>query len=428
MSERTVILLTTSPSLEESTRQLATRIARRANATLLFLHVIPFRAEDGEAMLYATLDLSGGQVERWLGEQSPSDPWVPSRRLLVAGDPAKVVSDYCGARPVEAVVVEDRRRGWLAGLLGRDVAGSLTRVLPCPVVVAGPGYVDAHPERAAPGLLAFPERAGEMLRAMVDARVDALRCWMDNRAADTARIGASEAVRSFVAAVEWRRGLSEVGDEARLRVVLDEHRRAQRACGWWLQAAGRTWSSLDAPLPRTPAVAELLIRIKQQGHSTSLPVAIGAGGERVVVLAGTSLGRDGSALLLLAFDVEDDFNRILIQPGPLPTFETYAFDRAGVMLSNSRFPHHLEQAGLLRVGEQQTTLRLRVAEPSVGPRERWPLTRMAAAATAAQDGEDFLGYADYRGTAVVGAWRWVSEYGFGVTAEVDRAVALRRSG
>lgn len=424
MTERTVVLLTTSPSLEEPTRDLATRIARRANATLLFLHIIPIRAEDGEAMLYATVDLSEGETERWLEEQAPSDPWIPSRRLLVAGDPGKVVLQFCATYPVEAVVVEDARRGWIRTLLQRNVAGDLSRVLPCPIVIAGPGYLEANRQPEVAPTLPLPSRAGEMLRAMVDARVDALRCWMDNRATDTARIGRSAAVESFVGAVEWRRGLSDVADEAALRVVLDEHRRAQRACGWWLQASGRTWSNLDAALPRSPAVAEFLVRVKQQGHSTSLPVAIGEGGERVVILSGTSLGRSGSSLLLLAFDVEDDFNRILVQPGPLPTFETYAFDRTGLMLSHSRFPHHLEEAGLLSSSDPQTTLRLRVAEPSVGPRELWPLTRMARAATSAQDGEDFLGYADYRGTPVVGAWRWVAEYGFGVTAELDRRVAL----
>jgi hypothetical protein len=51
---------------------------------------------------------------------------------------------------------------------------------------------------------------------------------------------------------------------------------------------------------------------------------------------------------------------------------------------------------------------------------------MARAATGHHDGVDTRGYLDYRGTRVVGAWRWVSEYGFGVAAEVDHAAAFPR--
>jgi hypothetical protein len=50
---------------------------------------------------------------------------------------------------------------------------------------------------------------------------------------------------------------------------------------------------------------------------------------------------------------------------------------------------------------------------------------MAQAATAGQDGHDFYGYRDYRGVEVIGAWRWVAEYGFGVAAEMDLAAVPR---
>ena len=66
-----------------------------------------------------------------------------------------------------------------------------------------------------------------------------------------------------------------------------------------------------------------------------------------------------------------------------------------------------------------------MAEPSEGPSEQWPLTHMARQAIRRQDGFDTRGYLDYRGTLVVGAWRWVAAYGFGVTAEVDQQVVGR---
>jgi serine/threonine protein kinase len=47
-----------------------------------------------------------------------------------------------------------------------------------------------------------------------------------------------------------------------------------------------------------------------------------------------------------------------------------------------------------------------------------PLTRMAAAAMRGEDGCDVLGYRNYRGVKVVGAWAWLPEYGMGVATEV----------
>jgi hypothetical protein len=174
---------------------------------------------------------------------------------------------------------------------------------------------------------------------------------------------------------------------------------------------------MSAPLAG-PALAAFSERVERRGHSASLPLR--TAGESVVILAGARVHDGSDALLLLAFDPEDDFLRILGQPGPVASFETYAFDDDGLMLSNSRFPDHLRDAGLLPSGDVQTAFQLRVAQPSGGPIEAWPLTKMARKAVQHEDGWDTMGYLDYRGKAVVGAWRWLSDYGFGVAAEVDQ--------
>jgi hypothetical protein len=101
------------------------------------------------------------------------------------------------------------------------------------------------------------------------------------------------------------------------------------------------------------------------------------------------------------------------------------------MLSNSRFPEQLRRIGLLPAEPGiQTVRRLRLCDPGcnllMGPvasQGRKPLTRMAAAATAGEDGHDWTGYRDYRGVEVIGAWRWLRDYGFGVAAEMDRQPA-----
>ena len=58
-------------------------------------------------------------------------------------------------------------------------------------------------------------------------------------------------------------------------------------------------------------------------------------------------------------------------------------------------------------------------------RPEQPLTRLAAEAVAGENGIDVDGYRDYRGVPVVGAWRWLPDYDFGVVTEVDVAEAFR---
>ncbi len=58
-------------------------------------------------------------------------------------------------------------------------------------------------------------------------------------------------------------------------------------------------------------------------------------------------------------------------------------------------------------------------------RNELPLTRMAESAISGQSSIDVDGYNDYRGVPVVGAWRWLENYGFGVASETDVAEAYR---
>lgn len=115
------------------------------------------------------------------------------------------------------------------------------------------------------------------------------------------------------------------------------------------------------------------------------------------------------------------------------TGETYAFDRNGTMLSESRFEDDLIDLGLLPDEENVSSmLYVELRDPGVDMttgkrpklrRHEQPLTRMAQHATQGQDGFDVEGYRDYRGVKVVGAWRWLPEYDFGVTTELDHAEA-----
>ncbi len=140
-------------------------------------------------------------------------------------------------------------------------------------------------------------------------------------------------------------------------------------------------------------------------------------------------------ILAMRIRPEREFTRIL-QLGRIgESGETYAFDSNGNMISNSRFDEDLILLGLLPdKPDSNSLLNLQIRDPGVNMtrgerpevrRNELPLTRMAESAIAGQSSIDVDGYSDYRGVPVVGAWRWLENYGFGVASETDVAEAYR---
>jgi hypothetical protein len=166
------------------------------------------------------------------------------------------------------------------------------------------------------------------------------------------------------------------------------------------------------------------------------------GRERVGVptmfVAAPIRGDDGRVVAALGFRMrpERTFTRILnVARLGKKSGETYAFDRSGRLLSQSRFDDDLKRIGLIADQPHvRSILNLELRDPLVDmttgarpPRRRGeqPLTRMAAAAVQGRPGSDATGYRNYRGVLVVGAWTWLPEYGFGVATEVDQDEAYR---
>ena len=144
-------------------------------------------------------------------------------------------------------------------------------------------------------------------------------------------------------------------------------------------------------------------------------------------------GDSGEAIAALCFRIrpEVDFTRILAVARFGKSCETYAFDRDGVMLSDSRFNDHLRSIGLIpNDGITNAILNVHVRDPGgdmlegFRPQGQLPLTRMATSAVRGESGFDVDGYHDYRGVTVLGAWQWLDRYGFGVTTEVDQDEAF----
>jgi PAS domain S-box-containing protein len=131
-------------------------------------------------------------------------------------------------------------------------------------------------------------------------------------------------------------------------------------------------------------------------------------------------------------DPSQDFTRF-IQLGRIgKTGETYAFDRYGKLLSQSRFDEDLRKARLLGKG-QKSILSVSVRDPGGDlakgfspsvPRYQQPLTLMAQQATKGKSGLNVEGYRDYRGVPVYGTWLWDDKLGIGLATEIDQADAL----
>ncbi|MBL9122063.1 MAG: serine/threonine protein kinase [Planctomycetaceae bacterium] len=140
------------------------------------------------------------------------------------------------------------------------------------------------------------------------------------------------------------------------------------------------------------------------------------------------------AVLALRIDPRRDFTRILATARIGASGETYAFDRSGLLLSQSRFDETLKDVGLLPDrAEAHSILNLTLKDPGVdltsgrrasGRRAEMPLTRMAQSATAGETAYDVQGYRDYRGVPVIGAWTWLPQHDFGVATEIDVSEAF----
>ncbi|MFO0794046.1 MAG: ATP-binding protein [Candidatus Brocadiaceae bacterium] len=93
------------------------------------------------------------------------------------------------------------------------------------------------------------------------------------------------------------------------------------------------------------------------------------------------------------------------------TGETYLINKDGYMISESKFLSYLKDFGIVM---QRTTLELKVVNPKTGK-----YTRSVDECLKGTTGYDKEGYADYRGSQVLGFWRWIPELNWGVIAEID---------
>lgn len=150
----------------------------------------------------------------------------------------------------------------------------------------------------------------------------------------------------------------------------------------------------------------------------------------------------GNAVAGLGFAhyADSRFTGILGAASPGASSEVYALTADGVMLSDSRHAAALRASGLLAADGGNGALQVRIRDPGPAFAENgrlpadWsaaPLTRLAALAAAARRATDpaaqrgviLQPYRNYRGLEVIGAWRWLADYDVAVAVEMSRAEA-----
>ena len=184
------------------------------------------------------------------------------------------------------------------------------------------------------------------------------------------------------------------------------------------------FSTVSAPFPSVAAVKDETGRA-QTGAPTMFACAPVRDENLQVVAA-----------LALRLRPDQEFTRILQLGRINDSGETYAFNKSGLLLSNSRFDKQLILLGILADQPgSRSILNVLVRDPggdlTTGYRPKMlrsqmPVTAVVAAAPAAAGKVevDVDGHNDYRGVPSVASWTWLEKYNFGLATEVDVSEAF----
>jgi hypothetical protein len=306
---------------------------------------------------------------------------------------------------------------------------------------------------------AMAQQRATDLNTMVDASVTALHTWMGEQRINVQLIAEDEQLRPMVTELlrmadegpSAERQLVQAKAQESLRNRLRSRLKISGYVGYFVVSPKGVVLAADQDAPVGKALAgyrrevfdkavagetlvskpfrsPLLLADEKGELRANLPTMFTAGPLRDQ--AGKPI-----AALGLRIRPEDHFTQILQVVRFGQSGETYAFDRNGLLLSQSRFDEDLKQLGLLvDQPDAHSILTVEIRDPQVNMaqgerpklrRAEQPLTLMAAEAVQGNDGHDADGHRDYRGVPSVGAWRWLDDYDFGVATEVDSEEAFQ---
>ena len=304
---------------------------------------------------------------------------------------------------------------------------------------------------------AMHEERAEELNVIADATVTALQIWMDDQRALAKLFAEDEDLRPLVADLLAKmelpaadRQLVQSPTQDALRTRLEDRLRQAGYVGYLIVAPSGLVLAADQDAPVGKPVDGYRKQIYDQALSGKTIVSkpfrsplllddangqLRAGLPTMTVIT-PILDESGRPLAALGIRIrpEDQFTRILQVGRSGRSGETFAFDRNGLLLSQSRFDDQLKQIGLLAdQPDIHSILTVELRDPGVNMvaggrpakrRPEQPLTRAVADAVQGNSGDDADGFRDYRGVMKVGAWRWLAEDDFGVATEIDAAEAF----
>jgi hypothetical protein len=298
----------------------------------------------------------------------------------------------------------------------------------------------------------------EGLEATLQSNVEALKIWLEGEQSEAQAAAAeieirrlaTELVRLAAASPDDATALAQSPVQDELRAALRPMLTRKRLAGYVLLNKERLILASD----RSELIGQvrmtdydLIARTLEQGAIVTPPIPSAVltrdadgqmrAGQPTMFSLAAQRDLTGDVIGVLGFRIrpEEDFVRILKIARPGQTGETYAFDKNGLLLSESRFTDELRRVGLLPdQPAARSQLNVSIRDPGVDMtagkrpaklRSEQPLTRMAASAVQGKPGVNVEGYRDYRGVPVVGAWVWLPEYEMGVATEKDVAEAYR---
>jgi sigma-B regulation protein RsbU (phosphoserine phosphatase) len=288
------------------------------------------------------------------------------------------------------------------------------------------------------------------LTTVLEATTGSVQQWFREREQEArvwaGHIDVREHARVLAEASEGVPTAQTAAAQAGLQTQLDEFALGMGYQGYLVMSTGnRVLASHDPALilPGTRDIVrdEFLSEVVSAPRygSIELPhtVSLGADerGEPVMMIGAAIREDDGEviAALVLLIDPQETFTRILQRGRIGESGESYAFNRAGQLISESRFDDQLRDIRLISEHER-AILNIQIRDPGgnltegfqpLVPRSELPLTHMAERAIASGPGANLDGYNDYRGVPVVGAWTWDETDGLGITTEMDVAEAYR---
>lgn len=293
--------------------------------------------------------------------------------------------------------------------------------------------------------------------AILDAESLALELWDRNE---------KEMVRSWLNHPEFRRNIAffmedadvgwetqETGEEWKSRRSLKEGLEEQVKTASYegyaiVDRSGLILIANDPLLEKnylTPKGVALASRALQEEFLMTAPMrpeevygeSVALGSRPVMLLAGAVTDNEDRkvAILFFSFYPGEDFNRIFSLGHLGSAGDSFAFNSDGFMISESRNLAQAEKLGILADSRRKSAiLNIRLLNPQRGSQgsegaeakmSNAALTKMARSALLGESRMNLKGYGDHRGVEVVGAWRWLDQFGFGIAVEVEKSQAYR---